>query len=508
MADPKGSTTFGYNDATEPRGLPVSVTTAGLTWSGNYDPDGSLTDQVLPNGLHQCTTFDATGDATQLTYAAAGTCAAPSSLWLTETQTSNVFGQWLTRSATLGPAGWAGQRASSQSYVYDKFGRLVHVDDTYNGTCSARNYGYDADTNRAGLSTVACGTAWTAPPATHIYDAADRLTDTGYTYDPFGRITTTPNVDTGLAGGATLAAGYYANDLVSQLGTATGTTAGPKRTYRLDPNLRQSQYDDSGDGQTRINHYSDDSDSPDWTSENTAGTSWSKNLESLDGNLGAIQTATGTTLQLPGLHGDVLATAPTTPAATATPIAVFDETEFGVPRNGTPTAQRYQWLGAKERQTDPLTGVTLMGARLYVPTLGRFLQVDPVPGGSASAYDYCSGDPVNCFDLDGERSRRVCLATAAALGCILWGYIHDGTHPGEGKPHPPHIEYPGDNRDDKKRPGGTPKRHSGGRRKTRHTTQHSGHPHLKHKHTASVGTEGGAEHEHSTHRRPPCRFCA
>src|SRR5690349_4071299 len=32
----------------------------------------------------------------------------------------------------------------------------------------------------------------------------------------------------------------------------------------------------------------------------------------------------------------------------------------------------------------------------------RFLQSDPVPGGSANAYDYCSQDPVNDADLDGR----------------------------------------------------------------------------------------------------------
>ncbi len=415
ITDPKGAVTFGYNDATEPRGDPISLTAAGLTWSGSYDADGNLVDQLLPNGLHQCTTFDPTGDATQIIYAAAGTCATPSSLWLNEQQISSIHGQWQSRSATLGPTGWAGQRSSSQAYAYDLFGRLQHVDDTWNGTCSGRNYGHDADSNRTGLATVACGTAWTAPPTTHTYDAADRITDSGYEYDPFGRITTVPNVDTGLSGGATIASTYFANDLVNELGKGDGA----KRTYRLDPNLRLSQYDDSSDGQTRINHYRADSDSPDWTSENTAGTSWSKNLESLDGDLSAIQTGTGTTLQLTGLHDDLLATAPTTPALSSTPIAVVEETEFGVPRNGTPTAQRYQWLGAKERQTDPLTGVTLMGVRLYLPTLGRFLQVDPVFGGSASDYDYCSADPVNCFDLDGRArgGRGPHGVTTSALGC-------------------------------------------------------------------------------------------
>jgi hypothetical protein len=31
-----------------------------------------------------------------------------------------------------------------------------------------------------------------------------------------------------------------------------------------------------------------------------------------------------------------------------------------------------------------------------------FLQTDPIPGGSANAYDYCSQDPINCYDLNGQ----------------------------------------------------------------------------------------------------------
>jgi len=34
-----------------------------------------------------------------------------------------------------------------------------------------------------------------------------------------------------------------------------------------------------------------------------------------------------------------------------------------------------------------------MGARLYQPQIGRFLQVDPVFGGSCNSYDYVCQDP-------------------------------------------------------------------------------------------------------------------
>ncbi len=44
-----------------------------------------------------------------------------------------------------------------------------------------------------------------------------------------------------------------------------------------------------------------------------------------------------------------------------------------------------------------------MGVRLYNPATGRFLSVDPVPGGSANAYEYCMADPIGCTDLDGRK---------------------------------------------------------------------------------------------------------
>jgi RHS repeat-associated protein len=114
--------------------------------------------------------------------------------------------------------------------------------------------------------------------------------------------------------------------------------------------------------------------------------------------MAATTSATGDVqLNLTNLHGDVALSIDT--ALTSPTFLHFDE--FGAPASGQ-TASRYGWLGGKQRAAEGFDGIILMGVRLYSPTLGRFLQVDPIDGGSATDYDYCAADPVNCLDLDGR----------------------------------------------------------------------------------------------------------
>ena len=234
----------------------------------------------------------------------------------------------------------------------------------------------------------------------YSYDTADRLSSTGVTYDNFGRITKLPGT---LAGGSELVTGYFASNMV-----ATQSQGGVTNSFQLDATGRQRQREQTGGvAGTEIFHYDGPGDSPAWTS---LGSTWSRNVTGLGGELAAIQESSGTTtFKLTDLHGDVVASASSSPTATKL-LGTYRSDEFGVPQSG--TSGRFGWLGGNTRRTELSSGVIQMGARSYVPALGRFLTPDPIPGGSANPYDYANQDPVNTFDLEGTCSGKKKCAIA------------------------------------------------------------------------------------------------
>jgi RHS repeat-associated protein len=384
--DGKGGQTFTYSPTT---GAPATVVdTAAGTFSATFDAEGKPLTQVYPNGMTAKYSYDATGQQTGVEYVKTTECTS-SCTWFSDTITPSVTGQWMSQSSTL----------SGQSYKYDKAARLTQVQDTpAAGGCTTRLYGFDADSDRTSQTTRSPGTGGVCATeggtvVSHTYDPADRLIDTGAAYDAFGNITSVPSGD---AGGTTLTSSYYVSGaLASQ--TQNGQTNG----YHLDPAGRQREINATGHVTLNsIVHYADTSDSPSWTAEGATG--WTRNIEGLVGGLVATQTNGETpVLEIENLHGDIVGTA--SMSATAKALAsTSDTTEFGVPRTATPP--KYSWLGASERATTLPTGVIAMGVRSYVPQIGRFLQTDPVPGGSANSYSYTSGDPVSESDPSGERS--------------------------------------------------------------------------------------------------------
>lgn len=280
-------------------------------------------------------------------------------------------------------------------YSYDRAGRLTQSQETpQGGSCTTRLYTYDADSNRKSLTTrgAVTGTCATSGGSTrnYEYDAADRLLGGGITYDGFGRITSLPAED---AGGKTLTTRYFSNDMV-----AVQTQDGVSNSFELDASLRQRvRLQEGGLTGTESFHYDGPGDSPAWTQR---GEAWTRNVTGIGGELVAVQeNGSAMTFKLTDLHGDVVASASSNPAETKL-LSTYRFDEFGNPVSG--SAGRFGWLGGKQRKTEFTSGVIQMGARSYVPAMGRFLTPDPIPGGSANAYDYANQDPINNLDLTGE----------------------------------------------------------------------------------------------------------
>ncbi|MBB1252376.1 DNRLRE domain-containing protein [Streptomyces sp. OF3] len=377
------TTTYTYDHTAEPRGLATRVTdSVAGAFQPTYDADGSVSSEKLPGGYTLTVTEDTTGSTASRVY----TRDSDDTLVYSDTVTESVHSQVTSH------AGW-----SEQAYGYDRTGRLTTVLDTADTVCTRRAYTFDNRTNRRTL-TSASGTPGADCPTTggttttHTYDSADRLVDSGYVYDAFGRTTTAP-------GNGTLA--YYANDLAYRQ-----TAGGKRQTWTLDAAHRfRSWRVETGSGSTwtqtesKRNHYDGDGDNPRWIVEDTATGEVTRNVDSASGDLTATTSKTGgTILQLTTIHGDVALQLPLDAGKAPN---VLDYDEYGNPRDGQ-NATRYSWLGAKQRSAETLTGLTLMGVRLYNSRSGQFLSMDPVYGGNATAYNYVYGDPLNKYDLDGR----------------------------------------------------------------------------------------------------------
>ncbi|RBY95632.1 hypothetical protein DQ237_14030 [Blastococcus sp. TF02-8] len=421
-----GTRTIGYDGGGEKGSLPTSLEVSGVgTFTAQYGADGSIVREELPGGLSATTVRDAAGSAVSLTYRKK---AADGSVdeWLRSTATMSPFGQ-VDAYQTVTVNGLK----RTNRYGYDNVGRLVSATDWAamdaggqpSGASCTRRYSFDVNSNRTALAQAASAGATgdvcpTSVPAadSYAYDSADRLLPGSgargaLRYDAIGRTRVLPSVDT-VDGGGDVALDYYVDDLVASMSQGGRTT-----TFALDAASRRvvrTDTDVAVPGARRtVSFYSGDDDNPDVVKE--PDNSYTRNIASF-GGLAAVQTLSGTsgaklTLQLANLHGDVIATVP---AESANPgdMTVTETTEYGLPRVKPATGStqaRYGWLGTHQRDASTIGGLTLMGVRLYAPTLGRFLSLDPIPGGNANPYVYPS-DPNGVFDLDGK------MAVAALAG--------------------------------------------------------------------------------------------
>ncbi|MFD6391196.1 PA14 domain-containing protein [Nocardia sp. NPDC060259] len=323
------------------------------------------------------------------------------------------------------------------NYAYDGMGRLVAANVPFHQL----TYGYAADNGcgpnkAAGLNTnrTSSTDSFNGAPATvtnYCYDAADRLLSTNgatglsFTYDNYGN-TITVGTDT---------LGYDS----TLRHVTTSTAAGRTVTYTRDIHDRiavRTVKDGSNPAQVTRYGFTSSGGGPEFILD-SAG-KLRQRVVKLPGGVLLTKNYSDTRANwaYPNMHGDVMVTADAAGARTGA-IRLYDP--YGQNIDATTGAygdipipataeggMDFGWLG---QHTVPVEHVASqqaleMGARTYLPVLGRFLQVDPVPGGSANSYDYVNGDPVNTLDLSGKCP--MCLAIPLAAGLagagLLYGY--------------------------------------------------------------------------------------
>lgn len=291
---------------------------------------------------------------------------------------------------------WADPYTAGVNYTYDTVGRLTTA------RVGTHTYTYNfAATNtcgvnlQAGKNTNRTSMVDNGATTTYCYDNTDRLTSmtgTGASpiaYDSHGNTTTL----------GTQIMTYDGSD--RHMTTTQGTT---KVTYVRDATDRIIERKTGTTPVTVARYgYSGSGDASDFT-QDASGTVIERTI-SLPGGAFITKRSGGDVWSYPNMHGDVMATANASGAKTGSTMT-YDP--YGVALGAVPDNSAgnfdYGWLGKHERglEHEGTLATIEMGARQYVPTLGRFLEVDPVAGGSANDYDYVEGDPINQFDLNGE----------------------------------------------------------------------------------------------------------
>jgi len=133
-----------------------------------------------------------------------------------------------------------------------------------------------------------------------------------------------------------------------------------------------------------------------------------------------------TTWALPDLRGNATWEVSATDSGSTTLYDPFgQQLTVAAPADALPDSRPvFGWHAASGVNTLELSVPLMeMGARTYVPALGRFLESDPIVNGGANPYAYVNGDPINGLDptgtSDGWFGPIIGAIVAVVVGAVI-----------------------------------------------------------------------------------------
>ena len=335
-----------------------------------YDRSGLLTGRTLPDGSAASWSYDAAGRLSSIA----------------DTMPSGVLAFDYMRDANGNVTA-----ENDARYGYDAPNRLTSWYDP--STDATTTYDYDAAYNLTGVSVDGSTTA------SFAFDAADRISSPGYTYDANGNMTSD-------------GAQTYDYDTLNRLSRVKDAEGTAIATYAYDAsNRRISSTDSSG---TTYFHYDGASPNVIAETDGQGGTIASYAYDAA-GRLHSMRRGGETYYYHANGHGDVVALTD----ASGEVVNSYRYDPWGKVLSASETvANPYRYAGYRY---DDVTGLYHLWNRYYSPTTMRFITKDLNPGAvrnpaSLNGYSYCWGNPVNLADMDGLEPHGAYMADGLGAG--------------------------------------------------------------------------------------------